>query len=76
MTEPYLLFEESPTKTKTRFFKVLAVRDGHNLGAVYWHPRWRQYCFFPDLDTVWSSGCLREVEAFIDGLMNERRRGQ
>lgn len=74
MTETYLRFEEVSTKTRTRFFRVISLHRGNNLGAVYWHPQWRQYCFFPGIDTVWSAGCMREIEEFIESLMNERRK--
>lgn len=32
------------------------------LGVIKYFGRWRQYCFFPANDMVFSSGCLREIE--------------
>lgn len=48
--------------------------SNHNdcLGIVKWFPRWRQYCFFPEEETVFSTGCLNDAVDFIKQL-NERR---
>ena len=65
----YLVFErvEKPSNhnSKTDKFIVLARRDKFPLGLIYWHGSWRQYCFFPHSDTVFSSGCLDDISAFV-----------
>jgi hypothetical protein len=71
----YLRFEDAPTKTKTRFVRVESLHHGTHLGAIHWHAQWRQYCFFPYIDTVWSIGCMIEVQACIDHMMSLRKVG-
>ena len=75
MIESYITFRELPVAPgrKTKTYKVQTASDGTLLGLIMWHRPWRQYCFFPRDTTVWSPGCLRDVETFIDGLMAERR---
>ena len=73
MPGSYITFQEAPITGKTKTFKVIAAREGTLLGMIMWHSPWRQYCFFPREMTLWSPGCLRDVETFIDGLMAERR---
>lgn len=36
------------------------------LGVIQWFGRWRQYCFFPEGETVWSKGCLEDINKFIE----------
>jgi len=60
---------------KTRLFNIHNNRTGMKLGQIRWYGAWRQYCFFPFKfeETVWSEGCLRDVNSFIRRLMEERR---
>ena len=69
----YLVFEELPTKTKTRYVNVINIRSGNFIGEIKWYGPWRQYCFFPDMDTVWNPKCLDDVNAVIRELMEERK---
>lgn len=59
---------------KTKEFRVLSAHNDSVLGYIKWYGPWRQYCFFPREDCVWSSGCLADLAAFIKGLMDERKR--
>ena len=43
------------------------------LGEIKWHGAWRQFCFFPTNDTLWSDGCLADVRSFLKRLRAERR---
>jgi len=43
------------------------------LGRIKWHGSWRQYCFFPTEDTLFSQGCLKDIVHFIGQLMDERK---
>ena len=61
-------------KPQTWVYGVVSHRWGVKLGLVKWYAPWRQYCFFPHNNTVWAKNCLTEVNEFIEGLMNERRR--
>ena len=59
---------------KTEFWMVeSAHHDGVVLGFVKWNPAWRQYCFFPHEETVFSVGCLREIENLVEGLNKKHK---
>ena len=64
----------SPARKTDRY--QLLTRHNDRIGVVSWYSSWRQYCFFPEYDTVWSAGCLRDVQAFLDGLAEERKKGE
>ena len=61
------------TRPKTNIYGVFSKSSGDRLGIIKWYASWRQYCFFPELDTVWSKGCLNEVNYLIEKFMNEWR---
>ena len=61
-------------KTKTNVYGLVSARDYDiDLGVVKWYAPWRQYCFFPDRDTVFSPGCIADIIQFIKELMDERK---
>jgi hypothetical protein len=49
-------------------------RSSDELGKVKWHSGWRQYCYFPTVQAVYSDGCLMDIAGFIRQLMTERSR--
>jgi len=69
----YVHFEEIEKKSKTSVYAVVS-ESNFQLGIIKWYGSWRQYCFFPSDETVWSRGCLKEVDGFIQNLMAERKR--
>lgn len=49
------------------------------LGTVKWMPQWRQYCFFPPFDglvTIFSAGCLQDIQDFLKQAMKVRGDGR
>ena len=38
---------------------------GTLIGFIEWHPRWLRWVLAPEPDTVWSDGCLADVQTFI-----------
>ena len=44
-----------------------------SLGIVAWNGGWRQYCFYPEREMVFSSGCLADIQDFIRQLKEERK---
>ena len=38
------------------------------LGSVQWYSSWRQYCFLPADETVFSGGCLDDITTFMKEL--------
>ncbi len=39
--------------------------DGTLLGLIKWYPQWRQYCFFPGINTLHNAGCLNDIADFM-----------
>jgi hypothetical protein len=52
---------------KTIIIDVTSI-SGYRLGIIKWFGRWRQYCFFPEPQTVFSEGCLQEISEYLRGL--------
>lgn len=65
--------ERAATGRKTPIYSVCNNRSGVDLGSIKWYGPWRQYCFFPDGDTVWSRSCLDEITFLIGLLMKARK---
>ena len=66
----FLLVEEKP---KTSIWRV-ENKDKDFLGHIRWNSQWRQYCFMPDANTIYSAGCLREIADFIKEQMDKREK--
>jgi len=67
----YLEFKLTELKPKTEVHQVLSKHHGDLLGTVKWFPKWRQYCFFPNLNSdflTFSSGCLSDIIQFLEKL--------
>jgi len=58
---------------KTRVYSVTSRSDNNRIGIIKWYAPWRRYCYFPEEDTIYSSGCLDDINDFIQGLMRERK---
>ncbi len=71
----YIEFNLLEQKEKTAIYEVQSLSCGTKLGIIKWYAPWRQYCFFPKSDTLWSIGCLNEVISFIQELKNKRAAG-
>jgi hypothetical protein len=69
----HIKFVEEHRYLKTSRYAVYAIHDGAFLGQVMWHGPWRQYVFYPAENTLWSVGCLQDVQGFIKGLMDARK---
>jgi len=63
---------QSPSK-KTMTLIISAKSTGDYLGVIKWYGAWRRYCFYPANMTVFSSGCLKDIQNCLDKLMNERK---
>lgn len=59
--DEYILFEEQPVEKKTRIVTVRNRRSLAPLGELRWHGPWRQYCFFPQGDTIFNPGCMERI---------------
>lgn len=68
MMSKHLVFREVvdfANQRKTNIYSIQSKFDNTVLGEVRWHGRWRQYCFFPRDDCVWSHDCLQDLHDFI-----------
>jgi hypothetical protein len=64
-------FELVEEKPRTKVFAVMNKKNEFRLGIIKWYGAWRQYCFFPSEQTVFSVGCMTDINNFIAELMNE-----
>ena len=72
----FMMAQEVPTEPgKTRKFFIGSKSQQSLLGEVKRYPAWRQYCFLPAMNCVFSAGCLRDIETFLAALMVERKGG-
>lgn len=49
---------------KTVTWIVRGKRSGILLGRIHWYGPWRQYVFYPEPETLFNGGCLREIASF------------
>jgi len=75
MSEPYARYrffyvvqEPLLAGRKTHNYRVYNITSGGELGLIAWYGPWRQYCFFPQDGTVWSGGCLHDIQACLTRL--------
>jgi hypothetical protein len=61
-------------KPKTNVYSVQSKFDGFELGQVKWYPNWRQYCFFPAAECVWSVDCLTDLKNFVESENIKRKK--
>ena len=70
----YIRFEQVPNPgRRTGVYTVISRDYDNTLGIIKWHGPWRQYVFWPRPNTLWSIGCLEEINQFIAELMESRR---
>lgn len=61
----YIYFIKVEDKRKTSVWHCRSRGSDNLLGIVKWYGRWRQYCFFPEPDTVFNVGCNEDINDFI-----------
>jgi hypothetical protein len=67
----YIHFVKKEDKPKTSVWSCCNNKSNVELGEVRWMPQWRQYCFFPTVQAVYSADCLKDIDDFIDQLKKE-----
>lgn len=72
MEHKYIKIVKQPKnpKRKTDIYAVINKNSKFVLGYIKWFPSWRQYCFFPEGDTVFSAGCIQDILNFIEEVKN------
>jgi hypothetical protein len=56
---------------KTKEFEILSGEQ--IIGCIRWFSNWRKYCFYPNINTIWDSGCLGEVRIFLDEVNKQHK---
>ncbi|GAG95866.1 unnamed protein product [marine sediment metagenome] len=64
----YLEFTIMEQKPKTKVIGVTSKLHGDILGIIKWYNGWRQYCFYPEQYTIFSMGCLEDIQSYIKEL--------
>lgn len=44
-----------------------------DLGLIKWYSRWRQYCFYPEKNTIFNSTCLNDISKFLETINKKKR---
>lgn len=68
----YMIVCRGEEKPKTHTYIIRSKSEGLRLGRIAWYVPWRQYCFEPDSNVVFNSGCLRDLKSFLDQVNDER----
>lgn len=61
----YFRIVETERKPKTKVYAVINKKSGFQLGAIQWYSAWRQYCFAPAADTIFSDDCMQDIVNFV-----------
>lgn len=61
----YIYFEAQTSTGKTGRWFCKNKKSEAILGTVSWSGAWRQYCFYPFQNTVFSKGCLHDIQDFL-----------
>ena len=77
---PYIRFVRIPAVWTGRGvcrFTVQNIRHGEQLGGVWWSRARRQYVFEPFGRTVYSAGCLADIQDFLRAMADQKaKRGK
>lgn len=65
----YIHFVKVADKAKTSVWSCRNNKTGDELGEIRWYTGWRQYCYFPTVQAVYSAGCLKDIQDFMGGLL-------
>ena len=68
------IIKEHNTGVKKTDTFLIQTKDGNQcIGLIKWYAPWRKYSFFPNRETVYETQCLKDIVAFIDKLMLDRK---
>lgn len=73
--EYMIAYDQTPDGRKTKIFDIVNAKDESiHLGQIRYNPKWRAYCFYPEIDTVFDVKCLSKITSFIVQLNEERKK--
>ena len=58
---------------KTKVYNCFPKGKDWAIGTIKWYPPWRQYCFFPEGDTVFNNTCQNDIAEFLTNLNLEHK---
>ncbi len=70
----YIEFDWVGSTGKTDIWNVLSKSSEYILGQIKWYGAWRQYCFWPSPQTIFSSRCMQDINQAVKQLMEDRRK--
>jgi len=70
----WIKFVQVDSPRRTQIWSCRNLRSDDELGVVQWYGPWRQYCFLAKTGVVFSAGCLKDVQTFIENLMEARKK--
>lgn len=71
MRYTYVYFYLQAQTSKTKVWRCRNNKNQNLLGTVKWFSRWRQYCFFPETNTIFSIGCMKDIMYFIEQVKED-----
>lgn len=67
-------YDMTPQNRKTKIIHLISNGDVETLlGVIKWFGSWRQYCFFPETNTLYSNECLKDIKEFLEKLNKEKK---
>lgn len=60
---------------KTPIYIIKNINNDFQLGVIKWWGAWRQYCFFPEGNTVFNVECLNDITDYIKDLNKKPKSG-
>lgn len=68
-TTKFMTFhEQTPRLGKHPVIDVHNRRSMGLLGQIVWYTPWRQFCFFPEPNTVFNDSCMNDIISFMHEL--------
>lgn len=60
--------KEKIVNRKTPIYHIWSIKNKCHIGEIKWFSRWRKYCLYPDLDTIWDEKCIKDILEFLEKL--------
>ena len=58
-------------KPEGNTWKVVNTQKKQVLGTIGYYNRWKQFCFVPAANTIFSASCLGDLQEFIVQLIEQ-----
>ena len=60
-------------KRKTPIYKLFSMSNHDiKLGEIKWFGAWRQYCFYPEENTIFDRKCLTYINNFLEEVNKKK----